>query len=103
MKYKKGKLSDIHIKKLEEISIWYWNKDDIKEWDNNLKKIKKYIDKNHKRPSSNNTNNEIKKLGKWIQTQKQNYDKNIYIMKNQEIYDKWTDFINDPLYKDYFD
>jgi hypothetical protein len=43
----------------------------------------------------------IKQLGIWISNQKQNYKK--HIMKNKEIYGAYTVFINDPLYKKYFD
>ena len=35
-----------------------------------------------------------KKLGKWISNQQKNYKIKKEIMKNQETYDKWTNFIN---------
>jgi hypothetical protein len=41
-------------------------------------------------------------MGQWIGTQQTNYKKKDNIMKNEEIYDKWTDFINDDKYKKYF-
>jgi hypothetical protein len=88
------------IKKNENIII---NNKNINIWCNNLKQLKEYITKNKKRPSSESIDKVIKSIGKWSIRQKINYNSKINIMKNQEIYDKWTDFINDPLYKDYFD
>jgi hypothetical protein len=76
--------------------------DNITIWLNTFIKIKEYIDINKEKPSSVDYNNNIKKLGRWIITQNINYKKNIDIMKNEEIYNKWTDFINDDKYKEYF-
>jgi hypothetical protein len=73
------------------------------EWLNNLDIIKKYIDTNNKRPSLSDKNKEINILSKWIDHQKTNYKSKGKIMKNHlEIYNKWTEFINDPKYKKYF-
>ena len=72
------------------------------EWYNNLEWIKKYIDENKKRPLNNDNNIEISKYASWIQTQIQNYRTKEQIMKNSEIYDKWTEFINNDTYKIYF-
>jgi hypothetical protein len=41
-------------------------------------------------------------LGAWIQTQLHNYKNKKYIMSNKNIYNKWTEFINDEKYKIYF-
>jgi len=71
-------------------------------WMKRLDEVKKYIDKNGKRPSTHDKNNEIKQLGYWIVRQQINYNKKEYIMKNEEIYNKWTEFINDSKYKEYF-
>ena len=38
----------------------------------------------------------------WIVTQQKNYKNKEKIMKNKEIYDKWTEFVNNPLYLKYF-
>jgi superfamily II DNA or RNA helicase len=72
------------------------------EWEINLKQVKDYIDKNNKRPSSTNKNKEISKLGKWIKHQQQNYKKKEYMMKSQEICNKWDNFINNFKYIIYF-
>jgi hypothetical protein len=58
-----------------------------------LKLIKKEDDKN----------DDIKSLGRWVRMQNFSSKKKVYIMKNKEIYDKWTNFINDPNYKVYFE
>jgi len=102
-----------HIMKNEEIynqwdnfmnddkyKIYFISNEDV--WINTLNQVKKYIDENNKRPSSEDKNNEIKQLGKWILTQTKNYKNKEYIMKNEEIYKKWTEFINDDKYKIYF-
>jgi superfamily II DNA or RNA helicase len=71
-----------------------------KTWDEKLDEVKKYIDINKKRPSSESKNKEIKRLGKWISHNITNYNKNKYIMKNCEIKNKWEEFIEE--YSDYF-
>jgi hypothetical protein len=73
------------------------------EWVNNLEILKNYIDKNNKKPSRSDKDIEIKQLGRWIDTQQQNYKKNIEIMKNQIIKKYWEEFINKSQYKKYFD
>ena len=57
---------------------------------------KKFIDKNSKRPSEKE-----KQLYSWISRQLQNYKDRKQIMKEQEIYDKWLEFINDGKYSYY--
>jgi hypothetical protein len=46
-------------------------------WYNKLKKVCAYMDKEKKRPSSKNENPDIKYLGEWVQTQKDNYKNNV--------------------------
>ena len=57
---------------------------------------------NNKRPSDCDKNKNVKQLGHWIGMQLHNYKKKEQIMKNEEIYNKWTDFVNDDKYKQYF-
>jgi hypothetical protein len=71
-------------------------------WQNNLESVKKYIDENNKKPFSIDKDSQIHKLGKWLSTQKDNYSKQKNIMKNNDIYNQWTNFINDDKYKKYF-
>jgi len=71
-------------------------------WIETLNQVKLYINTNKKRPSEKDKNVEIKQLGRWIGTQLQNYKNKKHIMKNEKIYNEWTSFINDPIYKIYF-
>jgi antitoxin component HigA of HigAB toxin-antitoxin module len=71
------------------------------EWYQKFEEVKKYIDINNKRPSNKNKDKNIKILGTWIQTQ-QDYRKKNRLMSDQTIYKKWTEFINEPKYKQYF-
>ena len=90
--------------KWTEFIITYHNYflDNDTEWYNNLDLVKQYIDENKKRPPGCSKNNNIKSLGTWISTQQQNYKNKKYIMLNENIYNKWSEFINDEKYKDYF-
>ena len=71
-------------------------------WMQTLNQVKAYIDENNKKPSSEDKNVGIKKLGIWIGTQQKNYQGKKYIMSNEEIYNRWIEFINDNKYKIYF-
>jgi predicted small secreted protein len=71
-------------------------------WFNYLELVKSYIDMNTKRPSKRDKDKNIKQLGYWIHNQQTNYKTKSKIMKIQEIYNQWTDFINDIKYKEYF-
>ena len=66
------------------------------EWNNTLEKIKLYIKKYHRKPSTHNKDNDIKHLAYWIDTQKRNYK----TMKNENIKNKWQQFLVE--YKKYF-
>jgi hypothetical protein len=72
-------------------------------WMKTLDKIKLYIDTNNKRLSTHDKGIKIKQLGIWINCQQKNYKKKEFIMKNSEIYNLWTDFMNDSKYKVYFE
>jgi hypothetical protein len=71
-------------------------------WNNKLNELKKYIDCNNKKPNKNNKNIDIKSLLIWMNCQSRNYKNKEDIMKNNIIYNKWTEFINDNKYKLYF-
>jgi ubiquinone/menaquinone biosynthesis C-methylase UbiE len=75
-------------------------------WKQNLQQVKEYIDVNYKRPSSTDKNKEIKSLGYWISDQKKYYNVNIIqckgTLKDPEIHQLWTEFINDLKYIKYF-
>jgi len=73
------------------------------EWNNNLQKLKQYIDNNNNiKPSIHHKNNDKKILANWISNQNRKYKLKEGCMKEQEIYDKWTNFINDKKYNKYF-
>jgi hypothetical protein len=105
-----------HIMKNQEIhNLWtemidnpkykqYLCIDNVEKWKISLQQLKVYLDVNGKRPNA--TNSETKSLGKWLQHQITNYKFEIIkcgrILKNQEIYDLWTEMINNTKYKQYF-
>ena len=68
-------------------------------WVMTLEKVINYIEKEGKSPSKHDKNKDIKFLGKWIGTQKQNFLKSEQIMANPEISKKWEETINK--YKEY--
>jgi hypothetical protein len=72
----------------------------IKNWYNSLNKVKEYINNEKKRPSIHNKDKEIQKLGRWTSLQQANYKKKKEAMKDENIYSKWTQFMND--YQEYF-
>jgi hypothetical protein len=63
-------------------------------WNNTLEKLRLYIETNNKLPSQQDKNKDIKQLGSWISNQKTNYSKKEYIMKEENIRNKWEDFMN---------
>ena len=70
-----------------------------KRWIMTLEKVINYIEKEGKSPSKHDKNKDIKFLGKWIGTQKENFLKSEQIMTNPEISKKWEETINK--YKEY--
>jgi hypothetical protein len=77
----------------------YFNLNNVKDWKNNLKELIQFIDLNNCRPQSHNNS----KLCNWTHTQNTNYKQKISLLKIEEIYNIWTEFINDAKYKKYFD
>ena len=69
-------------------------------WNDNLIKVQNFINDNNKSPSCSDKNKNIKILGCWLITQKQNYKNKEYNMKNDDIYNKFTEFLE--LNKQYF-
>jgi superfamily II DNA or RNA helicase len=72
-------------------------------WRYTLKKVKKYIDDNQRRPSQTDEDTDIKQLSHWIGTQKKNYNPDItkckVILADEDIHLLWTETINNPKYK----
>jgi superfamily II DNA or RNA helicase len=71
-------------------------------WNNNLAELKAYLDTNKKRPNKRDNDLKTKHLGTWCNTQVRNYNKKTQIMSNTIIYSQWTEFINHPIYSEYF-
>ena len=71
-------------------------------WNKIFDQVILYIDKNNKIPTRYDKNIEVKQLGNWLNSQRNNYNKKEHSMKNKEIYDKWTIFINNSKYIKYF-
>ena len=61
-------------------------------WKDNLNKVEEYIINEGKLPSNSDKNKDIKSLGLWVSTQKTNYSKKKYNMKNEDIRKQWEDF-----------
>ena len=69
-------------------------------WYDSLKELEEYINKYNKLPSQIDKNIDIKKLGSWVSTQKQNYTNIKCIMKDEDIRKQWEEFIEK--YKELF-
>jgi len=59
-----------------------------------------FINENQMLPSTISSNNQEKIIGVWLNDQNQFYKKKNNIMKNKQVYNKWTSFI-DTYYKEY--
>jgi len=63
-------------------------------WNDKLLLLIKYIDENKKRPSCNDNDDDIAKLGQWLILQTRSYKNNLYAMKNENIKKQWTEFLS---------
>lgn len=72
------------------------------QWYFRLNEVKKFLDENkdkkQKTPSSHSKDENVKRLSSFISTQKKNYLNKTQIMKESEIYEAWTNFLEE--YKD---
>ena len=72
-------------------------------WNDSFQQLILYIENNKKRPiNSENEDINIKTLANWTSSQQTNYKNKKKIMSNKIIYNKWTEFINNAKYKQYF-
>lgn len=69
--YYHDKLLPDKIKKMEEISLWYWKKED--DFDDKYNKLKKWIELNNKLPSHGSKDATEKKLCNWCSRLRINY------------------------------
>ena len=77
------------IEKYEELFL-----SRINIWTNNFNNLEQYIITNGKLPSEKNEDKYIRKLGQFLGNQKKNFKDKIQIMKNEDIYNKWNNFID---------
>jgi superfamily II DNA or RNA helicase len=84
----------------EKYTEYFMSNDDA--WYDNLEKVKKFIDKENKRPANSSKNQDEKYLGAWINTQLTNYNKKTQIMNDKKIRESWKKFVGDEKYKEYF-
>ena len=68
-------------------------KSNNKIWDDKLIELKDYVNLHKKRPSNFSKQLKVKTLAHWSSYQIKNYSDKKQIMKNNEIYDKWTEFM----------
>jgi phenylalanine-4-hydroxylase len=71
-------------------------------WHDNLKKVKKFMDGESKRPTQCGNNQDEKYLGTWISNQLKNYKEKTNIMRDKKIQKCWEKFVDDEKYKEYF-
>ena len=74
---------------MNNIEIWY----------DNISKLSNYIDEYNGLPSAASNDNNVRKLGHFISTQKKNYKDIKFIMKHEEICKAWEEFLHK--YKEY--
>ena len=90
---KNNKIHDKWIDFVEKYDKYF--KTNKEKWFEIFNKVKIYIDKNEKRPPCHSKNKEIQYLSKWISHQQSNYRTKSKCMKNEEIYNQWTEFTNE--------
>ena len=106
-KHKKEGMNDIDrynkwTEFIEEYKEYFKNIDEI--WNENFEKLKSFINnpKNkRKQPSQIAKDEEVRDLGKWLSTQKQNYKNKTQRMKDESNYNQWTEFLEE--YKEVFE
>ena len=79
---------------------FYFANNNKPKWYSNLDELKIYIDENNKRPRKSDLDEKIKLLGHWVGNQITHAKSRKQIMKDQEIYDTWQQFVKE--YNIYF-
>ena len=79
----------------------YFDIDRVGNWKETLEQVKQYMGDNKKRPSKQDKDEDIKRLGRWIDTQQRAYRTKTWIMAKGEIYNLWTEFRADYLSGNY--
>jgi hypothetical protein len=68
IKYKRKRRTEEQITKLESIRGWFWEQDLDKIWEENFKKLYKYVEKHHRIPPQKTPG-----IGNWCQSQREKY------------------------------
>ncbi len=84
----------------EEYSIYFLTNEEI--WRNQIIALKEYINTWQRLPSKSDSSDSIKKLTQWYHTQVDSYKKRKNIMKNEQIRNEWSSFIESEEYENYF-
>ena len=77
--------------------------DNMSLWNTNFRNLIEYLNNNKKRPPNDDDDQFVSQLGLWITRQKRIYSKREEIMKDEIIYNTWTDFKNNPIYAIYLE
>jgi hypothetical protein len=80
---------------INDINFYKYIGNNIDIWNDKFNELKIYIDTNNKLPLYNDTVS-----GFWFHNQKKIYKTKIDIMKNEDIYNKWKNFLEE--YQEYF-
>jgi len=91
------------VKLQERYNIWAQFLEEYKEyfisdeelWKINFNKLKEYINENNKTPPTRSNDNYERFLGNWLSTQNTHYKSKKNRMKSHEIYDLWTQFLEE--------
>jgi ribosomal RNA-processing protein 8 len=83
---------------VEKYKEYFIDNDEV--WNTKFEEVKKFMNKENKRPSSKTKNTEETILGCWIRNQLINYKKKQQTMKTEERRKLWDEFLEE--YKEYF-
>ena len=76
---------------LEKYKKYFKNLNEV--WNKKIDNLKKFMDKNKKRPSYNSKNEEERHMGQWLSQQIHNYKNNKNKKMVEERYDLWIEFM----------
>jgi hypothetical protein len=86
-------IRDMWINFVEKYKEYLCSADE--KWFGFLDDLQLYVNNNKKFPSESDKNKQIEILARWFYNQAKKYNSKSGLMKNKEIYDAWTKFIND--------
>jgi hypothetical protein len=95
---KNQEIYDMYTKFRKKYAEYFLTNEEV--WKKTLSDVQDFMEKHHKRPSHHSKDSVEKQLGQWLGTQNKNYTSRSQIMKNQEIYDAYTEFRKK--YSEYF-